>query len=117
MKTLNFNTLLKLAAAVGFLGLPAAALATPPAAPGSSLAAGLADTYEEAAASPVKAPRLPRLALDSSGYSEDKLKVKSEEETPRVKRTSMLQEPGEAMGGGEERRAAAAKKAASEDKE
>ncbi|OGR66579.1 MAG: hypothetical protein A2X31_04470 [Elusimicrobia bacterium GWB2_63_22] len=116
MKTMKFNTLLKLAAAIGFLGLPAVALATPPAAPGSSLAAGLADTYEEAAASPEKAPRLPRLALDSGGYSEDKL-VKNEEGATRVKRTSRLQEPGEAMGGGEERRAAAAKKAAGEDKE
>lgn len=117
MKTMNFNTLLKFAAAIGFLGLPAGAGATAPAASGSSLAAGLADTYEEAAASPVKAPQLPRLALDGSGYSEDKLKVKSEEEAPRVKRVSRLQEPGEAMGGGKERKEAAAKKAASEDQE
>ena len=117
MKTMNFNTLLKLAAAIGFLGLPASSGATAPAASGGSLAAGLAVTYEETAAAPAKSPRLPGLSLESGGYSEDQLKVETEEKAPRAKRTSRLQEPGEAMGGGKEIKEAAAKKAAGGDKE
>jgi len=113
MKTLNFNTLLKLAAAAAFLGLPASSGATAPAASGGSLAAGLAAAYEKAPAAPAKSQLLPGRALfGSSGYFEAELKVTGEEAAPRVKRVSRLQEPGEAMGGGKEQ-----KEAAGEDRE
>ncbi|HCC49090.1 MAG TPA: hypothetical protein DEQ38_13390 [Elusimicrobia bacterium] len=90
MKTMNFSTLLKLAAIAALLGLPVTAGATAPAASVSSAAAGLASAD---------------------------LKVKSQEGVTRVKRVSRLQEPGEAMGGGKERKEAASKKAASGDRE
>lgn len=147
MKTLNFKTLLELAAAAVFFGLPARAGATAPATFGSSPAAGLAAAYQKAAASPVKSLLLPGRALEGNGCSEVKwipktsvkpcppagvtdavgkalqgpvlaeLKVKSEEGAPRAKRVSRLQEPGEAMGGGKERKEAAAKRAASGERE
>jgi len=145
MKTMNFNTLLKLAAALGFLGLPvgAAAYSVPSPRPAMALNAAVSSTlatgtfgslllssrvFEGADCAgenwfsaslktclPAVIGRAELKAQRGPALADADLKVKSDEPAPRVKRVSRLQEPGEAMGGGKERKEAAAKKAAASD--
>lgn len=128
MKTLNISTLLKLAALAAALWLPARAGATATLTAGGSPATRLAAAYEKAGSAPAKSLLLParppagvadavEKTLRGPALAGADLKVKSEEEAPRAKRVSRLQEPGDAMGGGKERKEAAAKKAASGDRE